>query len=84
MIPALTIRQHKKSIKITNNKTPPIAIPIIAAEERAGESTRMTRSEPIVKIRIFLLIQTNHYNSLVIFLYKTNIQTSLRLKTCVN
>lgn len=47
IIPVLTIRQQRKSIKMINNKTPPIAIPIMAAEESAGESTRITRSEPI-------------------------------------
>lgn len=36
-------------MKMINNKTPPIAIPIIEADESAGESTRITRSEPIVK-----------------------------------
>lgn len=36
-----------------NNKTPPIAMPIIAAEDSAGESIRVTRSEPIVKVRTF-------------------------------
>lgn len=38
-----------------NNNTPPIAIPIIAAEDNVGVSTLITRSEPIVNVRKFLL-----------------------------
>lgn len=54
IMPVLTIRQQRKSIRMINNKTPPTAIPIIAAEERTGESTRITRSEPIANVRTFL------------------------------
>lgn len=49
IIPVFKIRQQRKSIKMINNKMPPIAIPMIAADESTGESTRITRSEPVVK-----------------------------------
>lgn len=55
IIPVLTIRQQRKSIKMINNKTPPTAMPIIAADERTGESTRITKSEPNGKDKKILL-----------------------------
>lgn len=59
IIPTLNIKQHKKSITRISIKTAPIAMPIIAADDNAGLSTRITKSEPKISLIFFFFFERN-------------------------